>query len=80
LTDQITGIVSLAGAPQAFQIVKFPRPRGKNVNDEVDIVQKDPFAFAVSFDVQWAHTLLLQSLFNVVSDGLIVARRGSGAD
>ena len=80
LSDQFTSIAPLAGSPQAFQVVKFARARRKNVNNEIDIVQKDPFSFRMAFHVQWAHTLLLESLLDVICNGLIVTTRSSGAD
>ena len=66
LSDQVTGIMPLAGAPQAFQIVEFARSCRKDMNDKIDVVEKDPFAFRASFDVQWTHTLFLQDFFDVV--------------
>lgn len=80
LSDQITGIVSLPCAPQALQIVEFARARGKNVNHEIDVVHKDPFAFGVSFDMKRARALLLERFLDVIRNGLVVTCRCSGAD
>jgi hypothetical protein len=62
LSHQFTSVAAFAGSPQAFQIVEFARPRRKNMNNEIDVVQKDPFSFRMAFNVQWAHTLFLESL------------------
>src|SRR5437879_12743222 len=73
-------MVTLACSPQAFQIVELPRPRRKDVDDEVDVIQKDPLAFDVPFDVQWSHTFFFQGFFDMVCDCLIVTCRGSGTN
>ena len=70
----------LARPPQAFEIVKLARPRGENVDDEVDIVEEYPLAFGLSFDVQGAHTLFFKGFFDVFRNCLVVARRCPGAD
>src|SRR5262245_27635702 len=80
LADQVTGVTPLSGPPQAFQIVELSRASGKNVNDEVDVVQQNPLAFGVPLDVQRADTLFFESFFNMVRNGLIVACRGSGTN
>src|SRR5215510_3068204 len=74
------GVTPLTSAPQAFQVVELPRSRGENVDDKVHVVEKDPFAFRKSFDVQRTHTAFLQFLFDVFSNCLILTRRSSGAE
>ena len=74
LRDQLMRMETLACSPQAFQIVELPRPRRKDVDDEVDVIQKDPIAFRVPFDVQRPHTFFLKGFFDVVCNGLIVTR------
>ena len=73
-------IAPFSGSPQAFEIVKFTRPRGEYMNDEIDIVEKDPLAFRVSFDMQRANALFFERFFDVFGNGLVVARRCPGAD
>src|SRR5207247_4193323 len=80
LCDQLMRMVTLACSPEAFQIVKLTRPCGEDVHDEVDVIQKDPIAFRVPFDVQRPHTVFLKGFFDVVCNGLIVTRGGSGTN
>ena len=80
LPNQLMSIAPLTRSPQALQIVEFARSRRENMNDEIDVVQKDPLAFSVSLDVQRPYGLSLQCLFNIISDGLIVTCRGSSTN
>jgi hypothetical protein len=50
------------------------------MNDEVDIVQKDPLAFLVSFDVQGANSVFAESFFDSFGDRLIVSTGCAGAN
>src|SRR6266481_4545937 len=80
LRGQLMRIAPLACPPQAFQIVKLARPRGEDMHDEVDVIQKDPLAFDLSFDMQWPHARLLESFFDLFCNCLVMACRGSGAN
>src|ERR1051325_6074945 len=80
LSDQFTGIMPFPRAPQAFQIVELASPRGKNVNHEIDVIHEDPLAFAVSFHMQRTDAESLECFLDMVSNGLILSCRGSGAD
>src|SRR5206468_5856997 len=67
LADQLMSIAPLTRSPQALQIVELTRTRRENVNDEIDVVQKYPLTFGVSFDVQRTYALFLQGPFDAVS-------------
>ena len=51
LPNQLMSIAPLTRSPQALQIVEFARSCRENVNDEIDVVQKDPLAFGMALDV-----------------------------
>src|SRR5262252_3606257 len=74
------GIASLTGSPQAFQIVELPRPCRKNVNNKIDIIEKYPFAFRESLDVQSPHTGVFECFFDVFGDRLVVTCGSSRAN
>ena len=50
------------------------------MNNEIDVIQKDPLTLRVAFNVQWANTLFFQRLFDVIGDCLIMACRSSSTD
>jgi hypothetical protein len=50
------------------------------MDNEVDIVQKDPLAFLVSFDVQRANSAFAESFIDAFGDRLIVSTGCTGAD
>ena len=74
------GIVPLPRPPQALQVVELARPRRENVNDEIDIVQKDPLPFGIAFDVQGSNALPLEYFFDVVCNRLSVPGRCAGTN
>ena len=80
LCDKFARIATLPGSPQTFEIVEFARPRRKNVNDEVHIIEEYPLAFGVSFDMQRPNAFALQRFFDMFGNGLVMACRSSGAD
>ena len=72
LHDQLMRIAPFACPPQAFEVIKLARPRGEDMHDEIDVVQKDPFAFGLSFDMQWPHTFPLERLFDLFCNRLVM--------
>jgi hypothetical protein len=70
----------LSGAPQAFEVVKLPSPGRENMNDEIDVVQKDPLSFFVSFNVKRASSQFTELLIDTFGDGLTVTAGSTGAD
>ena len=80
LARQFGNVAALACAPQPFEIVKLSRLARENVDDEIDVVQQDPFAFLLSFDMEGTDSLFAESFVNAFSDRLIVTAGGAGAD
>jgi len=50
------------------------------VDHKIDVIQEDPLAFFVSFDVQGASSQFAESFFDAFGDRLVVAAGGAGAD
>src|SRR5947207_4513338 len=73
-------ITPLSSPPQALQIVELARPRGEDMYDEINVVQQDPLAFYLSFDVQRPHAVLLQGFFDLFRNCLVVTCGGSSAN
>jgi hypothetical protein len=66
--------------PQPFQVVIGPRALGKNVNDQIQVVQQDPFRISIPFDVVGAIPAFLHPGFDSIGDRLDLARRISAAE
>jgi len=50
------------------------------VHHEVDVIQEDPFAFFVPFDMKRPNSEFAESFVDAFCDRLIVPGRGAGAD
>ena len=67
--------------PQALQIVERARTIEEDVHEEVTIVQEYPFPVVVALDVERQFSpLILHLEMNLVSNGLVLAGVGPGAD
>ena len=80
LSDQFMHMAALARPPQPFEIVELARLCRKDMDDEIDVVQQDPFTFLVSFDVERTDSLFAESFVDAFCDRLIVPAGGAGAD
>ncbi len=57
-------------APQCFEPVEVARARREDVHDDVEVVEEDPFRFALPFGARRAHARGAQPLAHGVGDGL----------
>jgi hypothetical protein len=80
LRSQLRHATAFAGAPQSFQIVELARLCREDVDNEIDVVQKNPFTFLVPFDVQRPNALLSQPFIDAFGNGLIVPAGSPCAD
>jgi len=65
--------------PQTFEIVELARLLGENMDDEIRVIDQDPFALFVALGVGWAHPRGLQTQLDLVCDGLHLPRVGAAA-
>ena len=67
LESAVVGIVGIDGhprdvAPERFEAVEVASGRCEDVHDQVEIVEQDPFGFALARGVRDAHALGAQPL------------------
>ena len=61
--------------PQLFQGIIGPGRWGKDVDDKVPIIHKDPFRMFFALDTQWARIVLLQFEFHAFVNRLVLSVR-----
>src|SRR6202044_3219620 len=76
---QFRRLKPLRRLPQALQIVKLARLLGENVDDEVDIVDKDPLALSIALDLRGPDSSIFQAAFYFIGNGLYLPRVGAAA-